>query len=110
MIDWQPMRDRLFVQRIDEPERSLIVIPERYRDETHIGKVLSIGPKVLDTKPGDCVAFGRFTDYDKNGIVLIQEADIMFKIDQPVKIGIDKFTHNEVGVDRAAGSVEALFD
>ncbi len=104
------MRDRLFVKRIDEPERGLIIIPEKYKGSTHIGMILCIGPKVRDVKPGELIAFGRFTDYDQNGIVLIQEADIMFKIAAAVKIGIDKFEHNAVGVDRAAGSIESMFD
>jgi len=98
------MRDRLFVRRIDEPERSLIIIPKKYKDAAHIGIVLSVGPKVHDVKPNEMISFGRFTDYDKEGIVLIQEADIMFKIDSPVRIGIDKFTHNELGVDQVEGS------
>lgn len=117
MIKWQPMKDRLFVQRIEEPEKSLIFVPDKYwnakgftKNSAHIGKVLSVGPKVREVKPGNMVAFGRFTDYDDDGIVLIQEADIMFKISDPVKIGIDKFVHNDVGVDRAPGSIEALYD
>jgi hypothetical protein len=111
------MRDRLFVKRIEEPDKSLIFVPDRYwnakgftKNSAHIGEVLSVGPKVREVRPGQLIAFGRFTDYDENGIVLIQEADIMFKIDRPAKIGIDKFTHNEVGVDRAPGSIEAMFD
>jgi co-chaperonin GroES (HSP10) len=109
-MKWEPMRDRLFVRRMDEPERGFIVIPEKYKDAAHIGEVICVGPKVHDVKPGDRVAFGRFTDYDQDGIVLIQEADIMFKIAKAVKIGIDKFTHNEVGVERSAGSLESMFD
>lgn len=110
MKPWQPMRDRLFVQRIEEPEASIIV-PDKYwnakgyiKNSAHVGKVLRIGPKVTEVEPGVLVAFGRFTDYDEDGIVLIQEADIMFKITKPVKIGIEAFTHNAVGVEQVEGS------
>jgi co-chaperonin GroES (HSP10) len=110
MKHWQPMHDRILVQRIDEPDKSIIIIPEKYKDQTHIGKVLACGPgKRIDgefvatvVKAGDLVAFGRFTDFEDNGTCLIQEADVMFKIDAPVKIGIDKFVHGDVGVERSA--------
>jgi co-chaperonin GroES (HSP10) len=110
---WFPMNDRLFVQRLDEPGQSVIVIPEKYREGTHIGRVLAVGPgkwvegvngdmvrATPDVKPGMLIAFGRFTDWDDEGCVLIQEADVMFVMDEPVKIGIEHFTDGEVGVDR----------
>jgi co-chaperonin GroES (HSP10) len=103
-MNWQPMRDRLFVKRIDEPEHGSIIIPEKYKDAAHIGEVISVGPKVYEVKPGEWIAFGRFTDYDQDGIVLIQEADIMFKIKKPMKIGIEKFTHNDMGIEQVQGS------
>jgi co-chaperonin GroES (HSP10) len=121
---WQPMNDRILVERITEPSgKSRIVIPEKYQQSAHIGRVRAVGPgkrieginggtvrRPVAVKVGDLIAFGRFTDWDVDGTVLIQEGDIMFKIDGPVKIGIDKFTHNEVGVDRLAGSLESMFD
>jgi chaperonin GroES len=112
------MKDRILVQMIAEPERGLIVIPEKYRQDPHIGTVLAVGPgkridgerKPLDVKVGEQVAFGRFTDWAEGGMVIIQEADIMFKLDKPVKIGIDKFEHNAVGVERFAGSLEDRYE
>lgn len=110
MKQWTPRHDRLFVKRCAEPEIGRIVIPEKYQQPTHTGVVLSVGPEVLDVKPGDLVTFGRFTDYDDEGVVLIQEADIMFKVDKPAKIGIEAFTHGELGVDRFAGSLEDRYE
>lgn len=107
------------MKRIEESEKvgAMIMVPDKYwnakgftKNSAHIGEIISIGPRVTEVKPGMLVAFGRFTDYDEDGIVLIQEADIMFAIPKPVKVGIDPFVHNSVGVDRAAGSMEALYD
>jgi co-chaperonin GroES (HSP10) len=110
LMNWEPRHDRLFVKRCAEPERGRIVIPEKYQQPTHTGFVLSVGPEVLDVRPGDIVTFGRFTDHDEDGVVLIQEADVMFKVSKPVKIGIEAFTHNAVGVDRFAGSLEDRYE
>jgi co-chaperonin GroES (HSP10) len=106
---WQPMHDRILVRRIDEPITTKIVIPEKYQQQAHIGEVLAVGPGKyiggvripLSVRPGQLVAFGRFTDFEDNGTCLIQEADIMFVIKEPVKIGIDKFVHGDVGVERS---------
>ena len=117
MTEWQPLNDRILVRMIKEPERGMIAIPDKYKSSPHIGMIIATGPgrwvegvnpglvrRPLDVKPGQMVAFGRFTDYDFEDRVLIQEADIMFVIDAPVKIGIEKFTHMDVGVDQVAGS------
>lgn len=108
---------------MDEPDRSLIIIPEKYRQAAHIGTVIACGPgrwvkginggmvrARMDVKPEMLVAFGRFTDWDVDGCVLIQEADVMFILKEPAKIGIDAFVHNAVGVEHVAGSLEARFD
>lgn len=152
---WQPMNDRILVQKIEEPHKSAIVTPDahwrqqaghRNIADVHLGKVLAVGPgkyisgywyehglwipdengihqkygarwewipggrEPLAVLEGQLVTFGRFTDWVEGGMVMIQEADIMFKIDAPVEISIDKFTHNEVGVERGKGSIEAMFD
>ena len=108
--DLQPMQDRVLVQRIDEPITTRIVIPEKYKDRAHIGKVLAVGPgKRIDgvrvpmsVKVGDLIAFGRFTDFEDQGKCLIQEADVMFIIKEPTKVTMDKFVHGDVGVERSS--------
>jgi co-chaperonin GroES (HSP10) len=152
---WQPMNDRILVQKIEEPHKSRIVMPDahwrqqaghRNIADVHLGKVLAVGPgkympgywfqdgvwipdengiqhkyetewqwipggrEPLQVKEGELVTFGRFTDWAEGGMVMIQEADIMFKPQAPLTIGIDKFTHNEVGIERGKGSIEAMFD
>src|ERR1700688_2657582 len=147
---WEPMNDRILVQKIEEPHKSLIVTPDAHWlqrkgksniAEVHLGKVLAVGPGKyqpgfwyreggvyipdengiqhkfggewvwslggripLDVREGELVAFGRFTDWAEGGMVMIQEADIMFKPTAPLTIGIDKFTHGEMGAEYVKGS------
>jgi co-chaperonin GroES (HSP10) len=65
----------------------------------------------LDAKPGQMCVFGRFTDWEspEGDLAMIQEADIIGMITGPVRVGIDKFTHNDVGVERTPGSLEDLY-
>jgi chaperonin GroES len=116
---WQPLNDRILVRRISEPNASRIITPEKYRQATHTGIVVAVGPGKrdedgdrvpLDVEIGDIVTFGRFTDWDVDDTVLIQEADVMFTAPRAMKIDIDAFTHNEVGVDRFAGSLEERYE
>jgi co-chaperonin GroES (HSP10) len=113
---WQPLKDRILLRRIEEPNSSVIMSPDKYWNPTafkqsaHLGEVLAIGPKVQDVKVEEVVAFGRFTDWDVDGDCIIQEADVIFKTSKLVSIGIAKFTHNETGVDRFQGSLEQRYE
>ena len=124
-----PMKDRLLVRRITEPRRkgNLIATPKevwQYRAgrtwaDAHVGEIVAVGPGriidgervPLDAQPGQMCVFGRFTDWESSegDLCMIQEADIIGIITGPVRVSIDKFTHNEVGVERTPGSLEDLY-
>ena len=62
---WQPLRDRVLVRRLEPETRTASGLflgkTEDLGDSTR-GVVLAIGPKVLDVKLGDVVAFGPWSD------------------------------------------------
>jgi co-chaperonin GroES (HSP10) len=121
---WQPLNDRLLVKRMADPEtKKLIVPPEAYAGKWHVGEVLATGPgkwieginggrvrRRMDVKPGDIVAFGRFTDWEEKNCVIVQEDDIIFKSKKTLIVKMDEFTHNELGVDRFSESLEARYE
>jgi len=84
---FRPLDDRVLVRRVDdEPSPSPLIIPEVAATASRLGLVVAAGPgkrdaggfrRPLDVKPGDCVMFGRFTDFDDGELLLIQEADIV---------------------------------
>jgi len=84
----QPLHDRVLVERIPEPEGT-IVIAEKYRDPSRMAKVVAVGPgRWIDgefcktvVKPGDVVHLpgiaAKISDWDgSEGQILIQEQDI----------------------------------
>lgn len=67
----RPLRDRLLVERIEEPEQKVggIIIPDTAREKPQQGKVVAAGNGrindkgevfPLDVKVGDTVLFGKY--------------------------------------------------
>src|ERR1039457_7359466 len=94
-MNLRPLNDRVLVRRIQSPEPAAIVVPDCAQQPSLIGEVVAVGPgkrredgsrQPLDVKPGQLVAFGNFTDFDDNDLVLIQEADIRGIVSQPCSL------------------------
>ena len=89
----RPLNDRVLVRRLSqETLSSRIVVPDCAQQPSLIGEVVAVGPgkrrengtrQPLDVKPGQLVAFGKFTDYDDDEFVLIQEGDIRGIVNTP---------------------------
>ena len=84
----QPLHDRVLVERIPEPEGT-IVTPEKYKDPSRMATVVAVGPgRWIDgefcktvVKPGDTVHLpgiaAKIPDWDgSDDQILIQEGDI----------------------------------
>ena len=113
---WEPLFDRLLVKRISAPAGAgMIVAPENAgpQSETYWGVVLRVGPgrrlagnwrerEWIQSKPGDVVIFGPFTDWDSFGedVVLIQERDIRVFVSR----GVNRLPgfHHEAALPSAA--------
>lgn len=82
-MNWTPTTTRVLVKPIDPPE-GLIIIPDRYKETVRYAKVITVGPKVKEIKPGDVVSLPGVAasepDYRINDLILVQEADIGFKV------------------------------
>ena len=84
----RPLNDRILVKRLPLPEQDgLIIAPEIGREPSFRGKVVSVGPGKrgkhaqripCDVLPGDVVLFGKYTDFDRDDLVMIQEGDIRY--------------------------------
>jgi chaperonin GroES len=85
--NFQPLDDRILVERIDEDDTaSIIIVPELAAVPSRKAVVVACGPGKrtgsggripVDVRPGDIVVFGRFTDFDNGRLLLIQEADVV---------------------------------
>jgi len=88
----RPRNDRVLIERIEEPQKGLIIAPEIAKEKSIKGKILAIGPKCDVVKPGMLVLFNsKWSDFapdfmendwrypDK--LHLVQEADIFGIID-----------------------------
>ncbi len=82
----RPLYDRVLVRRLPPPaSEGLVVIPDAAVEKSTWGQVVAVGlgrrtesggripPEV---KAGDVVIFGPYTDFDRDDLVMIQEADI----------------------------------
>ena len=93
----RPMNDRVLVRRIKEPPvSSAIIAPDCVQLADTLGEVVAVGPGKrlkdgarlpLDVKPGDLVRFGALNDWADGEYLLIQEADIRFKLPAMPKTG-----------------------
>jgi chaperonin GroES len=88
----QPLGDRVLVERQESEERTAggIVLPDKARDKSKRGKVLSVGNGKLNkdgkripptVKPGDRVLFSGYSGeeikFDGREVLLIREDDIL---------------------------------
>lgn len=91
-ISFVPLRDRILVRRIEEPETTAggIVIPDTVKEKPQEGEVLSVGKGRLkdngtlipmEVKPGDRVLFGKYsgTDIilDGDEYLILREDDVL---------------------------------
>ena len=91
-VKLQPLGDRVLVEREESEERTAggIVLPEKARDKSKRGKVLSVGNGKLNkdgkripptVKPGDRVLFSGYSGeeikFDGWEVLLIREEDIL---------------------------------
>lgn len=84
----RPINDRILVRRLDTKSESKgLVIPEVCQERSTRGLVIAVGPGKrgkkgeripCDVKPGDIVLFGKYTDFDRDNLVMIQEADVRY--------------------------------
>ena len=88
----QPLGDRVLVEREESEERTAggIVLPDKARDKSKRGKILSVGNGKLNkegkripptVKPGDRVLFSGYSGeeikIDGREVLLIREDDIL---------------------------------
>lgn len=85
-----PLADRVLIRRLPlEEMHGPIVLPEQARDTTGAvisrGVVLAVGPGrlrkdgtriPLEVKPGDTVLIGPYVDFERDNLVMVNEADI----------------------------------
>ena len=85
-MNFQPLGNRVLVERIDEPEQtpSGIIIPDNAKEKPLEGNVLAIGPEVEEEghiKVGDRVVFAKYsgTDITLQGreYLILQTDDIL---------------------------------
>lgn len=85
--NFKPMRDLLLVKRDDAATKiGAIYIPNFTQEKSTIGTVAAVGPGrwsedgsrriPVCVQPGDRIVFGKYTDFEQDGHVLIMEADI----------------------------------
>jgi co-chaperonin GroES (HSP10) len=79
---WQPLKDRVLIERLPEPERLITLTDaEKYRKF----RVLAVGPKCFEVSKGDIVVLPGVAanepdfDFGKQQL-LVMEADIGWKI------------------------------
>lgn len=76
----QPLHDRILVERIDEHTENLIIIPDEYREKSHIGRVVAAGPKAFGVNEGDVVLLpgiaSKYPDWESCEMMLIRVADV----------------------------------
>jgi len=85
-MNLRPLNDRILVRRLDTMHDSVIVAPDIAPRDGGRGRVVAVGPGKrdshggrisVDIKPGDVVRFGRFVDFERDDLVMIQEGDIL---------------------------------
>jgi len=95
-VKLQPLGDRVLVEREESVGKTAggIVLPDKARDKSKRGKVLSVGNGKLNkdgkripptVKPGDLVLFSGYSGeeikFDGREVLLIREDDILAVID-----------------------------
>lgn len=91
----RPLHDRILVRKIAEelgrkqPQRVILSQAEAATVEgektVFRGKVIAVGPgkfkkdgtrRKMDVKPGDIIWFGEHNDFEREGLVMLTEADV----------------------------------
>ena len=82
----RPLNDRVLVKRIVMPvSQGVIVTPQCAEEPSTWGRVMAVGPGrktktgnriACEVRVGDVILFGKYTDFDQDDFVMIQEADI----------------------------------
>lgn len=76
---FQPLNNRILVERITEPN-GIIIVPDAFQRKSTIAKVICVGHKVDQVKRGDVVMIpgvvSQFPDWEEKGIALITEKDV----------------------------------
>jgi len=82
-MNFQPLGDRLLVERVEEATTTAsgIIIPDNAKEKPSRGKVLAIGSDVEDINVDDVVVFGKYagTDLilDDNEYLVLEVSDIL---------------------------------
>ena len=89
---FQPLGDRILVQRIDSPEKTPggLFIPDNAREKPCEGRVIAVGPgkrlddgtrAAMDTSPGDRIMFGKYSGNEIRiegaEYVILREDDVL---------------------------------
>ena len=98
MQRFEPYGKRIVVQKIVEKERSGLLVPRDAQKRALIGRVLHVGPEVVDITPDQTVLFAQFsgccpymnTDLQKKygeDILVMNDEDILcFVVDEPALV------------------------
>src|SRR3990167_2484898 len=98
MQRFEPYGKRIVVQKIVEKERSGLLVPRDAQKRALIGRVLHVGPEVVDITPDQIVLFAQFsgccpymnTDLQKKygeDILVMNDEDILcFVVDEPALV------------------------
>lgn len=86
---FEPLEDRVLIERVEADYKGLIVIPDQHKEKPQLGLVVAIGgghyhegelvPPLV--KPGDKIMFGKYsgTDLKIDGreLIIMREGDIL---------------------------------
>ncbi|KIM11589.1 MAG: molecular chaperone GroES [Sulfuricurvum sp. PC08-66] len=82
-MNFQPLGDRLLVQRLEESKTTAsgIIIPDNAKEKPSQGKVLAIGSDVENVAVNDTVVFGKYAGtelaIDGKEYVVMELSDIL---------------------------------
>uniref|UniRef100_A0A6M3J1K4 Putative chaperonin n=1 Tax=viral metagenome TaxID=1070528 RepID=A0A6M3J1K4_9ZZZZ len=82
-----PMKNKVLIERIEQPLSKVIIQPDNYKTKSLYGKVIAVGNEVKDI-PVDCNVFfqgysGAELNWNECKCVMINEEDV-FCIDKGV--------------------------
>ena len=93
----RPLRDRLLVQRVEEPEQRIggIIIPDTAREKPQTAKVIAVGNGrvndkgdvfPLDVKAGEFVLIGKYAGteikLDGQEYLILREEEVLGVVDE----------------------------
>lgn len=86
METFEPFKDRILVARAvaEEVTKSGLFIPKSSQAKPLRGTVVSVGPVVTSTRPGDTILFGKYSGQEiqvgDNTFVLLREDEVLGKV------------------------------